>query len=143
MTVEIILRNKETKVLTIRPDQALMEAADLLAEHRIGAAVVWDGKALVGIVSERDIVKGLFRSRAQALSQPIRMFMSSPVITCSPKDKTKHIMEVMSTRRIRHLPVLRDDKIIGMISIGDVIKHRLAENQMELAVLRDYAIAVR
>lgn len=143
MTVEVILRNKESKILTIRPEQALMEAADMLAEHRIGAAIVCEGKTLVGIISERDIVKGLYRSRSQALSQPIRMFMSSPVITCSIRDKAKHIMEVMSTRRIRHLPVLRDDKIIGMISIGDVIKHRLAENQMELAVLRDYAIAVR
>ncbi|MBI5164298.1 MAG: CBS domain-containing protein [Magnetospirillum sp.] len=143
MTVETILKSKGRDTYTIRPDQALIEAADLLAEHRIGATMVCEGSKLVGVLSERDVVRGLNRSRTAALTQPIRMFMSSPVITCDPKDKIKDIMEVMSLRRIRHLPVVRDGQIMGMISIGDVINHRLQQKQMEIAVLRDYAIAVR
>lgn len=143
MTVESMLRGKENKVVTVRPDQALIEAADLLHKHRIGAVLVCDGAKCVGVLSERDIVAGLSNNRTAALSQSVKLFMSSPVISCSTKDKTKDIMEVMSSKRIRHLPVIRDEQVIGMISIGDVIKHRLESQKMEVAVLRDYAIAVR
>lgn len=141
MTVESILRTKGRDIFTIRPDQALMEAVDMLAEHRIGVMMVCEKKKLVGVLSERDVVGGLRRHRTAALTQPIKLFMSSPVITCHPKDQVKDLMEIMSSRRIRHLPVVEGDAILGMISIGDVIKHRMAAKQMEIAVLRDFALA--
>lgn len=143
MTVESILKNKGRNVHTVRPNQALIEALDMLGEHRIGVVLVMDGRNLIGVLSERDIVSGLHRHRTAALSQTVKMFMSSPVITCAPKDKIKDLIAVMSTRRIRHLPVVEGDKVVGMISVGDLIKQRLSQNQMEIAVLRDYAIAMR
>ncbi len=143
MTVESILKSKGRSVYTVRPNQALIEALDMLGEHRIGVVLVMDGRNLIGVLSERDIVAGLHRHRTAALSQTVKMFMSSPVITCAPKDKIKDLIAVMSTRRIRHLPVVEGDKVVGMISVGDLIKQRLSQNQMEIAVLRDYAIAMR
>lgn len=143
MTIESILKNKGRSVFTVRPSQALIEALDLLGQHHIGAVLVCDGRRPVGVLSERDIVGGLHRHRTAALSQPVNMFMSSPVVTCGPKDKVKDLMAVMTDRRIRHLPVVDGGSVVGIVSVGDLVKHRMAQNQMEMAVLRDYAIAVR
>jgi CBS domain-containing protein len=143
MTVESILKSKGRRVYTVRPNQALIEALDMLGEHRIGVVLVMEGSNLIGVLSERDIVAGLHRHRTAALTQTVKMFMSSPVVTCGLKDKIKDLIEVMSTRRIRHLPVVEGDTVIGMISVGDLIKQRMSQNQMEIAVLRDYAIAMR
>ncbi len=143
MSVDHVLKAKGHSLHSIHPHQTLAEAADVLAKHRIGVAVVCEGSTVVGMLSERDIVQAISHQRAAALTRPVRQFMSSPVVTCGRKDRIKDIMEIMSNRRIRHLPVVEGDAVVGLISIGDVIKHRLAEKQMEAAVLRDYALALR
>ncbi len=141
MTVERILKYKGGDVFSVRPDHTVAEAAQVLHNRRIGAAVVCDGQACVGVLSERDIVRGLVSHGGKALTMPVKALMSSPVVSCAPKDRVKDVMDVMNTRRIRHLPVVRDDTIIGMVSIGDVVERRLAEKQLEAAVLRDFALA--
>lgn len=143
MNVQSILKSKNGPVHSVRPEQTLADAADLLADHRIGVVLVTDGDDVVGVLSERDIVAAVSKRRASALTLPVRSVMSSPVLTCRPQDSIKEVMQVMNTRRIRHLPVVDDDTVVGMISIRDVIKHRLDEKQMEVAVLRDVAMAIR
>ncbi|MEW5728524.1 MAG: CBS domain-containing protein [Pseudomonadota bacterium] len=143
MTVGIILKNKGDAVYTVAPDQSMAAAADILATHRIGVALVCEGDEVVGVLSERDIVAAVSERRERAMAARVREFMSSPVVTCGPRDRVKDIMGIMNDRRIRHLPVVEDSTVVGMISIGDVIKHRLAETQMECAVLRDVALAAR
>lgn len=139
MTVERILKHKGGAIYAVRPDHTVAEAAQLLTNRRIGVALVCDGATCVGVLSERDIVLGLARHKADALTMPVRALMSSPVVTCNPRDRVKDIMAVMTERRIRHLPVVAEEGVIGMVSIGDVIKHRLAEKQLEAAVMREYA----
>lgn len=139
MTVEKILKHKGAEVFAVRPEHTVAEAAQLLTNRRIGVALVCDGGACVGVLSERDIVLGLAKHKGAALTMPVRALMSSPVVTCDPRDRVKDVMSVMTERRIRHLPVVAENSLVGMVSIGDVIKHRLAEKQLEAAVMRDYA----
>lgn len=139
MTVEKILKGKGDDIFAVHPDHTIAEAAQLLTNRRIGAALVCNGSTCVGVLSERDIVLGLAKHKADALTMPVKALMSSPVVTCTPGDRVKDIMSVMSQRRIRHLPVVADDSLVGMVSIGDVIKHRLAEKQLEAAIMREYA----
>ncbi len=141
MTVERILKYKGTDVFSVRPEHTVAEAAQVLHNNRIGAAMVCDGLTCVGVLSERDIVQGVVKHGNKALAMPVKALMSSPVVTCTCKDRIKDVMEVMNTRRIRHLPVIRDETIVGMISIRDVVEQRLAEKQLEAAVLRDFALA--
>lgn len=139
MTVEKILKGKGDDVFAVHPEHTIAEAAQLLTNRRIGAAMVCDGAICVGVLSERDIVLALAKYKGNALAMSVRSLMSSPVVTCNPRDKVKDIMSVMTERRIRHVPVVFEDDLVGMVSIGDVIKHRLAEKQLEAAVLRDFA----
>lgn len=139
MTVQKILKHKGDEIFAVRPEHTIAEAAQLLTNRRIGVALVCDGVTCVGVLSERDIVLGLAKHKGNALTMPVRALMTSPVVTCAPGDKVKAIMSVMTERRIRHLPVVAENALVGMVSIGDVIKHRLAEKQLEAAVLRDYA----
>ncbi len=141
MHVETILNRKGDTVYKVRPDQALTEAAEMMNRNRVGMALVCDNGELVGVLSERDIVGAISRLGAVALADPVRRFMSRPVVTCRPGDSVEDVMYTMSSRRIRHLPVVVDGKVLGVVSIGDVIHHRLAETQTEIAVLRDYALA--
>lgn len=142
MTVEKILKGKGDEIFAVRPDHTIAEAAQLLTNRRIGVALVCEGGTCVGVLSERDIVLGLARHKANALTMPVKALMSSPVVTCNPGDKVKDIMSVMTQRRVRHLPVVAEDGLVGMVSIGDVIKHRLAEKQLEAAIMRDYAVGI-
>lgn len=142
MTVEKILRGKGDDIFAVRPDHTIAEAAQLLTNRRIGAALVCEGGTCVGVLSERDIVLGLAKHKGDALTMPVKTLMSSPVVTCNPGDKVKDIMSVMTQRRIRHLPVVAEDGLVGMVSIGDVIKHRLKEKQLEAAIMRDYAVGI-
>jgi CBS domain-containing protein len=141
MIVDNILKKKGGDVYSVRPDHTIAEAAQVLHTQRIGAAMVCDGNSCIGVLSERDIVQGVVAHGPKALTLPVKALMSSPVVTCKPQDRIKDVMEVMNTRRIRHLPVLNDDNIVGMVSIRDVIETRLAEKQLEAAVLRDFALA--
>ncbi|CAA7620185.1 CBS domain-containing protein [Candidatus Terasakiella magnetica] len=140
MSVEAILKTKGTNVFTIRPEHSVADAAALLTTKKVGVAVVCDAKGKVqGVLSERDIVKGLSQYGKGALEMAVRNIMSSPVVSCSLADSVKSIMEVMTERRIRHLPVVEKDELLGIVSIGDAVNFRLKEAQLEMSVLRDFA----
>lgn len=139
MNVETILKAKGDKVVTIRPDATIGEAARVLKQSRIGALVVsGNGADVLGIVSERDIVGGLAdpSTRDTIFDAPVSSLMTSEVLTCQPDDTVQHCMAVMTERRVRHLPVVRDGHMIGLISIGDVVKNRLEELESEAGFLR-------
>ena len=122
MKVSTILAKKGNKLITIAPEQSVKEAVALFAQHNIGAVVVLDAAdALVGIVSERDVVRQL-NHRDDLLSQPVRELMTARVITCVPQDDLMSVASVMTERRFRHLPVVEKGKLLGIISIGDVLK---------------------
>lgn len=140
MSVEAILKTKGSNVFTIRPEHSVSDAAALMANKRVGVAVVCDAKgAIMGVVSERDIVRGIAEYGKGLLEMPVRNIMSSPALTCAPGDSVKKVMEVMTERRIRHLPVVSGSDLLGMVSIGDAVNFRLHEAQLETAVLRDFA----
>ncbi|MGE5478218.1 MAG: CBS domain-containing protein [Bacteroidales bacterium] len=142
MTVEAILKTKGSNVFSIRPEHSVSDAAALMSSKRVGVALVCDGKGrLQGVVSERDIVGGITQYGKGLLDMPVRNIMSSPVVTCSPRDAVKSIMEIMTKRRIRHLPVVDGDDVLGIVSIGDAVNYRLNESELERAVLRDFAVA--
>jgi len=143
MNVQRMLEAKGHEVHTIRPTASVAEAAEMLTAKAIGALVVCQtGDAVIGILSERDIVRGLTRHGADLLSMPVGSIMSTEVRTCAPEDSTSEIMALMTERRIRHLPVLRDRKLDGIISIGDVVKNRIDEVLNESEMLKNYVMGV-
>ena len=141
MTVDTILKRKTGSLYTIRPEHAVGEAASLMSTKKVGALVVCDAHGrIVGMLSERDVVTALAQYAKGAYDMPVRNVMSSPVITCGLSDSVKRIMETMNERHIRHLPVVDGNELIGIISIRDLVDHRLRETQLEAAVLRDFAV---
>lgn len=139
MIVKTILSAKGSDVATIAPTSTLAEATRILAKRKIGALVVTGaGGRITGIVSERDIVRALANSGAKALDLPLTDVMTRKVITCAPADTVSVLMERMTAGKFRHLPVVEDDRLVGIISIGDVVKLRLMELQYEQDALRDY-----
>ena len=139
MNVEIILKTKGNEVATTKPDATLTDVAGELSSRRIGALVVSsDGTSVDGIISERDIVRAVADAGAEALSKPVSTAMTRDVFTCSRHDSMEELMKTMSQKRIRHLPVTEDDKLCGMISIGDVVKYRLEEVEYEAEALRGF-----
>lgn len=141
MSVEAILKSKGSNVFTIRPEHSVADAAALMSAKKVGVAVVCDAKgAVVGVVSERDIVAGITQFGKGVVDMPVRNIMTSPVLSCAPSDSVKRIMEIMTDRRIRHLPVVDGGDLVGMVSIGDAVNFRLRETQLETAVLRDIAV---
>jgi CBS domain-containing protein len=138
MSVEAILRAKGTRVATILPDATVVDLLRRLREDDIGAMVVSDdGYHLDGIVSERDVVRALARYGSRVLQQHVSEVMTKEVMTCSPLDPVKSVMELMTRHRIRHLPVMVNGRLAGIISIGDVVKNRLDEMSTETSVLRE------
>jgi CBS domain-containing protein len=139
MLIGQILAAKGSDVVATRADATIAEVAKLLREKRIGAVVVVDraGK-LSGIISERDIARGLAGHGAKLQDLKVRDLMTADVITCSPEDGVQKLMQIMTEGRVRHLPVVKDDKLLGIISIGDVVKHRLQELENETHMLQDY-----
>ena len=144
MHVADILKVKGTDVVTTGPDETVAATVRLLNVKRIGAVVVCDAAAkVVGVISERDIIRGVAVNGARALEMRVRDLMTSEVITCKPTETISEVMKVMTERRFRHLPVIDGGELQGIISIGDVVKNRLEETEMEARVLRDYVIASR
>ena len=142
MYVSGILKNKGNEVVTTSPDETVGATARLLNSKHIGAVIVCDASdAIVGMLSERDIVRGIAQHGEGALEGTVQKLMTSEVVTCRPTDTIAEVMKVMTHGRFRHLPVVEDDALKGMISIGDVVKHRLEETEMEAKVLRDYVVA--
>ena len=135
MLVQEILKSKSgdaASIVTIDPDRSVADAAALLGEKRIGAVVVSsDGQQVEGILSERDIVRQLGKSGGGCLDMTVRELMTANIVTCAPGDNADRILTAMTDGRFRHMPVMRDGAMIGVISIGDVVKARLSELSME------------
>lgn len=133
MLVRQILSSKaDDSVLTIPPDRTVAEAAALLSERRIGAVVVSsDGATPLGILSERDIVREIGRRGAACLSETVAAMMTADLVSCTRHDHADAVLETMTQGRFRHLPVVEEGRMVGLISIGDVVKARLAELSME------------
>jgi CBS domain-containing protein len=139
MSVKTILSTKGSEVITIGPNATLEEAIAILTKHRIGAVVVLGAdQRVIGILSERDIVRALADRSAAALKEPLAQTMTRVVVTCGEGDTISEIMERMTRGRFRHVPVLEQDRLVGIISIGDVVKQRLGEMERESEALRDY-----
>jgi len=139
MTVGIILSGKGPEVVTIEPGASLAAAARLLAEKRIGAALILGADhRIVGIISERDIVRALAEGGAAALDQPVSRTMTRRVETCGEGEAVSSIMERMTAGKFRHMPVVEQGRLLGIVSIGDIVKHRLQEMERESVAMRDY-----
>jgi CBS domain-containing protein len=139
MTVSIILAGKGREVVTIEPSASLADAARLLAEKRIGAALILGAdNRLAGIISERDIVRALAARGADALGEPVSQSMTRKVETGSEGEAVANIMERMTVGKFRHMPVVDQGRVIGVVSIGDIVKHRLHEMERDSAAMRDY-----
>jgi CBS domain-containing protein len=144
MKVADLLKSKGEEVVTIARDASVRDAVEMLRKKKIGALVVSsDGRRIDGIVSERDIVHGLARHGTGLLDRKVSDAMTTAVMTCSPDEGVRHVMWVMTEHRNRHVPVLDAGTLCGIISIGDVVKSRLDELEMETTVLRDAYIARR
>ena len=133
MLVQQILGSKASGgVLSVKPTDSVSDAIKLLSEKRIGSVVVsTNGESLDGILSERDVVRELGRRGAAVLAEPVSALMTAKIVTCSETDTADQILQMMTDGRFRHLPVMREGKMIGLISIGDVVKARLSELSME------------
>ena len=144
MKVETILKAKGGHVVTVQPNATVGTAIRRLKLERIGALVVsQNGVELQGMISERDIVLGLAEHGGGLLQLQVAELMTREVRTCTPQDSIKHVMGEMTRSRVRHLPVLEHGKLVGIVSIGDVVKNRLEEVELEASVLRDAYIAAR
>lgn len=139
MIVSRILSIKGRDIVSIEPGRTLGEAARLLSERKIGALLVVDDKKPVsGIISERDIVKAVAAGGAKALDEPVSRYMTERVITCTGHTSINDIMELMTKQKFRHVPVVEEGSLIGIISIGDVVKLRLEEIEAESQAIKEY-----
>lgn len=139
MLLTDVLRSKGSDVVTVAPDQDVAGLLGVLAQHGIGAAVVSsDGRAVEGIVSERDVVRALGERGAQVLQERVSAICTTDVHTCSPDARIDDLMRVMTEKRIRHVPVVAQGRLAGIVSIGDVVKHRMGELEQEKQALSSY-----
>ncbi len=141
MSIQSILDHKGGKVITIAPDTKVGTAAHRLRLEHIGAIVITSGDRIEGILSERDIVHGLTEHGADVIDLPVSALMSRNVRTCRPDADIRDVMRLMTLHRIRHVPVADNGVLRGIVSIGDVVKSRLEDMELETNVLRDYAVA--
>jgi CBS domain-containing protein len=142
MTVSIILAGKGRDVASIEPNATLSAAIGLLAEKRIGALLILGADhRVVGILSERDIVRALGERGAEVLGEPVSRSMTRNVSTCTEKETISSIMERMTEGKFRHMPVVEQGRLAGIISIGDVVKHRVREMEQDSAAMHDYILS--
>lgn len=139
MNVVSILKQKGRAVSTVPPTITLQEVAKRLTQRRIGALVVVGARGEIeGIISERDIIRALSEAGGSCLQRPVAETMTRQVVTCQETDTLDELMAMMTQRRFRHLPVVTDGDLVGIISIGDVVKHHVAEIEMEATAMRAY-----
>jgi CBS domain-containing protein len=137
--VSEVLRQKGDRVVTVAPQQTVASVVQVLTKNRIGASpVINEDGELIGIISERDIIRGISEHANALLTLPVEQLMTRDVETCSPQDRLVDLMQVMTLRRIRHLPVVQNGALRGIVSIGDVVKQRLEEVQSEVEDLHRY-----
>lgn len=139
MTVAAILNGKGHDIITASSSALLSGICETLSANKIGAVVICDGSnAIEGIISERDIVRVIGQTGASALNQPVSSVMTKEVVTCREEDSANEVMAKMTAGRFRHVPVVKDGKLIGVISIGDVVKHKIAQVELEAEQMRSY-----
>ena len=139
MTVQHILDRKGSTVATLPPDATIATAAKLLRHRKIGAIVISpDGKKIAGILSERDIAHGLDGHGAGLAGLTVQQLMTTKTFTCAPDDGVEAVMQLMTDHRVRHVPVVKNGSLAGIVSIGDIVKNRLEHLQQETAALQDY-----
>lgn len=138
MRIADVLRNKGSAVTTVCPETSVRELLDLLTRHNIGALIVVDNDAVIGMVSERDVVRKIQQRGADALTDRVFDIMTTELFTCLPTDSVDSLAETMTEHRIRHLPVMVDRRLVGIVSIGDVVKSRMDELQDERDQLESY-----
>ena len=138
MNVATILEHKGHDIISLDAGCSVLEVAKLLGARRIGAIPILSDGKLAGIISERDIMRGLAIKGGEVLQEAVETLMTKSVFTCSKTDTVQHLMTVMTERRIRHIPVMDGDKLIAMISIGDVVKERMQEAEQEADALKEY-----
>jgi CBS domain-containing protein len=142
MTVAVILTRKGRDIVTASPDTGLSAVCELLETKGIGAVVISHGGDRVdGIFSERDFVRAIARHGAAALDKPVSDYMTTKVVTCGLEDSVAELMRRMTEGKFRHMPVMEDGRLTGIISIGDVVKHRIAEAEAEALAMREYITA--
>jgi len=138
MTVRAILDTKGHEIMSVRPEAKVSEAIEILGERKIGAVLVMSEARIEGILSERDIVRALGERGGSVLGEPVGAVMTRKVVHCRPNDTVAAIMEMMTLGKFRHLPVLEGERVVGLISIGDVVKWRVQEYETEQEALRTY-----
>ncbi|WP_448031148.1 CBS domain-containing protein [Bradyrhizobium liaoningense] len=138
MTVRSILNTKGHQIVSVEPDAKVAATIKLLGEKKIGAVLVMNQSRLEGILSERDIVRVLGERGAGVLEAPVSEVMTRKVVTCKETDTVAELMEMMTSGKFRHLPVIDNGKVVGLISIGDIVKRRVQEYESEQEALRDY-----
>lgn len=138
MTIAAILGGKGRDLVSVTADQSVREAVALLAQKRIGAVPVMEGTQVVGIFSERDVIHGLEAKGAEALDGRVGNVMTAPAITVTPAQAVIGALSLMTRRRIRHLPVVEDGQVIGIVSIGDLVKHRIDRIEADAEAMRSY-----
>ena len=138
MRIADVLRNKGAAVATITPETSVSGLLNELAVNNIGAMVVVSSEGLVGIVSERDVVRKLHEHGVDLLRLPVSEIMTTFVATCAPSDTVDHLTALMTTKRVRHIPVLDNDRLVGIVSIGDIVKQRMEELETAPRALQDY-----
>jgi CBS domain-containing protein len=139
MRVADVLRTKGSEVATVPPQVSVTGLLEDLARYNVGALVVVDEKdTLVGIVSERDVVRRLDERGAELLTVPVSEIMTSPVVTCEPGDGIDGLAQIMTERRMRHMPVLEDGRLVGIVSIGDIVKSRIEQLESDREQLESY-----
>ncbi|HSE79123.1 MAG TPA: CBS domain-containing protein [Alphaproteobacteria bacterium] len=144
MKIADILRRKGGHLITVRPDDTVAMAVGVMTAKGIGALLVCElGGQFLGLLSERDVVQAIARQRDNVATLRVDDVMTRDVVVCTPADSVKHMMAVITNRRARHVPVLEDGKLVGIVSVGDVLKSRLDEAVEEANVLRDLSMATR
>jgi CBS domain-containing protein len=143
MMIKSILKNKGNAVITVGVIESVRDAMRTMAARKIAALVLTNGAEVVGVVSERDLLHAISDGGATVLNTPVGRIITGPLITVSPEETTKRVMHLMTHSRIRHLPVMENGRLVGIVSAGDIVKYRLEELEMESNVLRDLAVAVR
>jgi CBS domain-containing protein len=138
MAIAMILRGKGHDVASVGPDSPVSDVIAELVTRRIGAVLVKEGDEVIGVVSERDVIRGLSGHGGGVLELRARDVMTAPVITIGPADSVAAAMELMTDRRIRHLPVMESGRLVGLVSIGDLVKCRIEEAEREALALKDY-----
>lgn len=138
MRISDVLRTKGSEVATVRADATVSSLLSGLAEHNIGAMVVLGEDGVAGIVSERDIVRSLHEHGSALLDQPVRTIMSKVRVICAPEDVVNSLAGLMTTNRVRHVPVVDNGRLVGIVSIGDVVKNRMEELEAEQEHLQAY-----